>query len=144
MLATAESCTGGGIAECITRTAGSSAWFDRAFITYTNAAKQEMLKVRTATLESFGAVSQETAREMAAGALAGSAADITLSVTGIAGPGGATPGKPVGLVCFAWALRDGHCESAQQVFSGDRAAVRQASIVHALTEMMRLVRAGAR
>jgi nicotinamide-nucleotide amidase len=139
MLVTAESCTGGGIAECITRTAGSSAWFDRAFITYTNAAKQEMLGVQSTTLARHGAVAEETAREMARGALNASRADIALSVTGIAGPGGAMPGKPVGMVCFAWALRDGSLQSDTQHFAGDRAAVRRASIEHALQGMLQRV-----
>lgn len=138
MLVTAESCTGGGIAECITRTAGSSAWFDRAFITYTNAAKQEMLGVQPATLQRHGAVAEETAREMADGALRHSRAHIAVSVTGIAGPGGAVPGKPVGTVCFAWALRDAAVCCDTRHFAGDRSAVRRASIEHALQMLLRL------
>ena len=141
MLATAESCTGGGIAECITRTAGSSAWFDRAFITYTNESKTELLAVPAALIAAQGAVSEAVARAMAEGALAASRADLVLAVTGIAGPGGGVPGKPVGFVCFAWALRDGRCLSGHRQFAGDRAAVRRASIEHALAQAMALARA---
>jgi len=101
-LATAESCTGGWIAQAVTSVAGSSEWFERGFVTYSNEAKKEMLGVRAATLSRHGAVSEETAREMAAGALKRSEAHVALAVTGIAGPGGGTRKKPVGMVCFAW------------------------------------------
>ena len=101
LLATAESCTGGWAAQVITHTAGSSEWFERGFVTYANEAKVEMLGVRPETLQEFGAVSQETAAEMAVGALKNSKAMFSLAITGIAGPTGGSPGKPVGTVCFA-------------------------------------------
>jgi nicotinamide-nucleotide amidase len=107
ILSSAESCTGGLIAACITEVPGSSVAFDRGFVTYSNIAKQEMLGVSAATLNTFGAVSKETALEMAQGALARSSAHIAISVTGIAGPGGGSSEKPVGLVCFAAASRSG-------------------------------------
>ena len=132
MAATAESCTGGMIAGAITDVAGSSAWFDRGFVTYTNAAKVEMLGVGAGTLEAHGAVSEATAREMAAGALARSGADIAVAVTGVAGPSGGSAGKPVGLVCFAWACRGGAIEARSLHFAGDRAAVRAAAVATAL------------
>ena len=131
-IATAESCTGGLIAGAITDVAGSSTWFDRGFVTYSNAAKTEMLGVRPETLATLGAVSEATAREMAAGALARSGADIAVAVTGVAGPAGGTPEKPVGLVCFAWAIRDSALESRTERFPGDRAAVRAATVERAL------------
>jgi nicotinamide-nucleotide amidase len=130
--ATAESCTGGLIAGAITDVAGSSAWFDRGFVTYSNDAKREMLGVRAETLAAHGAVSEATAREMATGALARSAADISVAVTGIAGPAGGSPGKPVGLVCFAWARRGGPVDALTVHFTGDRAAVRAAALAAAL------------
>jgi nicotinamide-nucleotide amidase len=130
--ATAESCTGGMIASAITDVAGSSAWFDRGFVTYSNAAKIEMLGVRVGTLEAHGAVSEATAREMAAGALARSGADIAVAVTGVAGPSGGSAEKPVGLVCFAWACRGGAVEARAMHFAGDRAAVRAAAVAAAL------------
>src|SRR5512135_3018157 len=102
MLATAESCTGGWVAQAVTAIAGSSDWFDRGFVTYSDAAKQEMLGVSAGTLGRHGAVSEHTAREMAAGALAHSRAQVALAITGIAGPGGGSSEKPVGMVCFAW------------------------------------------
>jgi nicotinamide-nucleotide amidase len=137
MLATAESCTGGWVAQEVTAVAGSSAWFDRGFVTYSNAAKQELLGVQPATLQNDGAVSEATAREMAQGALERSAAAVALSVTGIAGPGGGVPGKPVGTVCFAWARRGGAVTSETRQFSGDREAVRRQSVVHALQGVLR-------
>ena len=106
MLVTAESCTGGGIGEAVTMVPGSSAWFERGFITYTNTAKHEMLGVKTETLESNGAVSEQTVKEMVAGALANSHAQVAVAVSGTAGPGGGTPEKPVGTVWLAWALKD--------------------------------------
>ncbi|MGQ0652015.1 MAG: CinA family protein [Betaproteobacteria bacterium] len=136
-LVTAESCTGGGVAEVVTSVAGSSNWFDRGFVTYTNAAKEELLGVQSATLQKHGAVSEEAAREMAHGALARSPASVAVSVTGIAGPGGAVPGKPVGTVCFAWARRGGAVASETRRFDGDRAAVRRQSVVHALQGVLR-------
>ena len=132
MVATAESCTGGGVGEAITRTAGSSAWFDRGFITYTNEAKQELLGVRAETLQTFGAVSEQTALEMARGALAASRAHLAVALSGIAGPGGAAPGKPVGMVCFAWVSKQGFERIETCFFSGDRSEVRHQAIGVAL------------
>jgi nicotinamide-nucleotide amidase len=139
LLATAESCTGGWLAQVATSVAGSSAWFDRGFVTYSNAAKQDMLGVRAETLARFGAVSEETAREMAQGALAHSAAQIAIAITGIAGPSGGTPEKPVGTVCFAWALAGQPCVSATRFFSGDRRQIRAASVGFALRQLQALV-----
>jgi nicotinamide-nucleotide amidase len=132
LLATAESCTGGWVAQVVTSVSGSSEWFERGFVTYSNDAKREMLGVRAATLERHGAVSEETAREMAAGALGASRAHVALAITGVAGPTGGTPGKPVGMVCLAWAVRDGAVESITRRFDGDRAAVRRESVLVAL------------
>jgi nicotinamide-nucleotide amidase len=140
-VATAESCTGGLVAGAITAVAGSSAWFDRGFVTYSNDAKVELLGVSAATLAAAGAVSEDTAREMAAGALAASGADLVVAVTGIAGPSGGTPDKPVGLVCFAWARRGGVPEARTARFAGDRAAVREGAVAAALEGL--LARAGA-
>jgi len=131
-LATAESCTGGAVAAAITDIAGSSQWFDRGFVTYSNQAKREMLGVRAQTLDSVGAVSEDTVREMVAGALARSSAQVALAISGIAGPGGGTPDKPVGTVCFAWATAGGVTRVRTEHLSGDRAAVRAASVVVAL------------
>jgi nicotinamide-nucleotide amidase len=130
--ATAESCTGGWAAQAITSVSGSSDWFDRGFVTYSNDAKREMLGVRKETLERYGAVSEETAREMASGALAASRAQVALAITGVAGPTGGTPAKPVGMVCFAWALPGGRVESTTKQFDGDRESVRRQSVVFAL------------
>ena len=140
-LATAESCTGGWVAQSITAIAGSSAWFDRGFVTYSNAAKQEMLGVTEATLVRHGAVSEATARAMAQGAIAHSRADWAIAITGIAGPGGGSPEKPVGTVCFAWAQRDGGCEAQTCAFAGDRAAVREQSVIHALRGLLARIEA---
>jgi nicotinamide-nucleotide amidase len=138
MLVAAESCTGGGIGEAITRTAGSSGWFERGFITYTDQAKQEMLGVRAETLAEFGAVSEQTAREMALGALCASHADMAVSVTGIAGPEGGTTGKPVGTVCFCWVLKEVSTKTEICHFQGGRAAVRRQTIIHALQGVIQL------
>jgi nicotinamide-nucleotide amidase len=136
MCATAESCTGGLLAGAITSCPGSSLWFERGYVTYSNAAKTEQLRVSPDTLERFGAVSEETAMEMAAGVLGVVAqARLALSVTGIAGPGGATPGKPVGMVCFGIARRAGSgivTRAQTHVFEGDREAVRLAAVRQAL------------
>jgi len=132
MLTAAESCTGGGVGEAVTRTAGSSEWFDRGFVTYTNDAKQELLGVHIQTLDNHGAVSESTAREMAAGALRESNAQIAVAVTGIAGPGGGSASKPVGMVCFAWATLDGLDRVDTRVFNGDRAAIRRQAIALAM------------
>ncbi|MRD73437.1 nicotinamide-nucleotide amidohydrolase family protein [Rhodocyclus tenuis] len=130
-LALAESCTGGWVAQCVTAIAGSSRWFDRGFVTYSNAAKMEMLGVDPATLSTHGAVSEATALAMADGALAHSPADWAIAISGIAGPEGGTPAKPVGTVCFAWAHRDGRRDATTQHFAGDREAVRAASVASA-------------
>ena len=115
---TAESCTGGGGATAITRISGSAKWFERGFVTYTNIAKKEMLGVSEETLKAHGAVSEEVAREMAAGALKHSHADVSVAVTGIAGPTGGVPGKPVGTVHFAWGVRDGRDPDAHVPLQG--------------------------
>ena len=135
-LATAESCTGGWVAQVVTSVSGSSEWFDRGFVTYSNEAKREMMGVRAETLERHGAVSEETAREMASGALAASRAQIAVAITGVAGPTGGTPQKPVGMVCFAWAARGGAVDSTTRHFAGDRAVVRRRSVVFALQGVM--------
>jgi nicotinamide-nucleotide amidase len=132
MVATAESCTGGGVAEAITRTAGSSAWFDRGFVTYSNEAKVDLLGVKQETIGSHGAVSEAVAREMAVGALHQSNADVAVAVTGVAGPGGGTAAKPVGLVWFAWASLEGGVEARFEIFAGDRAAIREQAVLAAL------------
>ena len=139
MLATAESCTGGGIAEALTDISGSSAWFERGFVTYSNVAKAEMLGVRLATLEAHGAVSEATVREMAAGALQHSHAQVAVAVSGIAGPTGGTPEKPVGTVWFGWALRDGEVHARLHHLPGDRAAVREQSVQIALQGVLNML-----
>jgi nicotinamide-nucleotide amidase len=138
-VATAESCTGGAVAEAITRIPGSSSWFDRAFVTYTNQAKEQMLAVSRETLRGNGAVSEDVAAEMASGALAASPADVVVAVTGIAGPGGGTMTKPVGLVWFAWAYRGGPAQCRRFVFDGDREAVRRQSVLVALQGLIDLI-----
>lgn len=139
LLVTAESCTGGWIAKAVTDIAGSSAWFDRGFITYSNAAKQEMLGVRAETLATHGAVSEASVLEMAKGALAHSQAQVSVAVSGIAGPGGATMDKPVGLVCFAWALAGGPAIAVTGHFDGDRDSIRQQAVVRALRGVLDLL-----
>ena len=136
LLATAESCTGGLVAGAITAIAGSSGWFDRGFVTYTNQAKVQMLGVPEGALAAFGAVSEPVARAMAEGALAHSTAGCAVAVTGIAGPGGATAGKPVGMVCFGWALRGEPTTVATVHFPGERAAIRALSVRHALAGIL--------
>lgn len=138
-LTVAESCTGGWIAKAITDLSGSSVWFDRGFVTYSNDAKQEMLGVSGSTLDSFGAVSQETVNEMAQGALEKSHADYSLSVSGIAGPSGGSKDKPVGLVWFSWSSKAGHIESEQQIFSGDRNSIREQAVLHALNSLIKFL-----
>lgn len=137
-LVSAESCTGGWIAQAITSVAGSSAWFDRAYVSYSNRAKQEMLGVAHATLEQFGAVSEPTVCAMAAGALAASGADVAVAVSGIAGPGGGSALKPVGTVCFAWARRGADARSETHHLQGDREAVRRQCVVIALAGALEL------
>lgn len=139
MLATAESCTGGGVAQAITDIAGSSAWFERGFVTYANQAKIEMLDVRPQTLQQHGAVSEATVREMVAGALLHSHAQVALAVSGIAGPGGGTPDKPVGTVWFAWAVQNGTILTRRHLLAGDRAAVRAQSVRIALQGVLELL-----
>lgn len=140
-LATAESCTGGWIAKCITDIAGSSSWFERGYVTYSDAAKVQALGVRSSTLQAHGAVSAETADEMAQGALKQSGADIAVSVTGIAGPDGGSVQKPVGLVWFALARRGSSTRSEHHRFQGDRAAIRSAAVARALTLVIEAARA---
>ncbi len=136
MLATAESCTGGWAAQAITAIAGSSAWFDRGFVTYSNAAKQDMLGVRKETLERHGAVSEATVSEMAAGALTRSRAQAAFAISGIAGPTGGTPDRPVGTVCLAWALAGRPVQSGVRHFDGDRQAIRAQSVRAALQGLL--------
>ena len=136
----AESCTGGLVAAAITSVAGSSDWFDVGFVTYSNGAKTALLGVPEAVLVAHGAVSEQTARAMAEGALAKSGADLAAAVTGIAGPAGGTPAKPVGTVCFAWAARGAAVESTTRRFDGDRAAVRGASASFALRGLLERAR----
>jgi nicotinamide-nucleotide amidase len=135
-VAVAESCTGGLIGGAITDVPGSSAWFDRGFVTYSNEAKVEMLGVRPETLAVEGAVSESTACEMAAGALARSRADVAVAVTGVAGPDGGSAAKPVGMVCLAWARRGGPPEAVTRYFAGDREAVRRATVEAALAGLV--------
>ncbi|MGL5030094.1 MAG: CinA family protein [Aeromonas sp.] len=140
LVATAESCTGGGVASAITDIAGSSNWFDRGVVTYTNEAKQQMLGVSEQSLVRCGAVSQVVVQEMASGALAHSSASISVAISGIAGPGGATEGKPVGTVWFAWADRNGRHHSLLARFDGDRRQVRQQAVRQALSGLLALLR----
>ena len=127
VIAGAESCTGGLITAVLTSVSGSSGWVDRGFVTYSNEAKMEMLGVAAATIEAFGAVSEETAREMAAGAMKRSRATMAYSVTGVAGPTGGTATKPVGMVCFGFATAN-NVTSVTKRFLGDRSAVREQSV----------------
>lgn len=139
MLAAAESCTGGMIAMALTETAGSSAWFERGFVSYSNESKQELLHVGADTLRDHGAVSEATAAEMAAGALANSRAGLALAVTGVAGPGGGSREKPVGTVCFGWAMTGDAVRTETRWFPGDRGAVRLATAWHAMARAIELV-----
>ena len=138
LLAVAESCTGGGICQAITEISGSSEWFDCGFVTYSNSSKTEILNISASLIAQHGAVSEEIAAAMAEGALANSEAHITLSTTGIAGPGGAVPGKPVGTVCFGW-LVGGVTHTERKVFSGDRHAVREQTVAYALDRLLRYI-----
>jgi nicotinamide-nucleotide amidase len=139
MIVTAESCTGGWVAQELTAIAGSSAWFDRGFVTYSNEAKQEMLGVRAQTLKEHGAVSEATALEMAQGALEHSRGTVALAITGIAGPTGGTPAKPVGTVCFAWATKGRPARAETKRFAGDREAVRRQSVDFSLAKVLELL-----
>ncbi len=139
LIATAESCTGGGLAYAITAIPGSSTWFDRTVVTYSNEAKKDLLGVSQATLDNEGAVSVATAIEMAEGLLARSKVDITVAITGIAGPEGGTEEKPVGTVCFAWSLRNGNTLSSSVKFDGDRQQVRHLSILMAIQGLLEIL-----
>jgi nicotinamide-nucleotide amidase len=143
-LTVAESCTGGWVAKVLTDLAGSSTWFERGFVTYSNEAKREMLAVAESTLEIYGAVSEETVVEMAQGALKNSHADVSLSISGIAGPDGGSVEKPVGLVWFAWcykfsADKDNKMLSEQKFFSGDRDTIRKQAVVYALNGLLKIL-----
>ena len=135
-LVTAESCTGGGLADILTRVPGSSAWFERGFISYSNESKQEMLSVPLDTLEQFGAVSEETASAMAKGAIENSRADYGIAITGIAGPDGGTESKPVGTVCFAWVKRNEGGNTASICFDGDRLRIREQACMLAMQGLL--------
>jgi nicotinamide-nucleotide amidase len=144
VLACAESCTAGGVAYALTQVPGSSAWFERGWVVYSNQAKQDLLGVPEALLREHGAVSEPVARALALGALEHAPVQVALSVTGIAGPDGGTPQKPVGTVCFAWALRGAagapvRIDAGTWHFPGDRAAVRTQSIDCALSGLLRLL-----
>lgn len=139
MLATAESCTGGGVASAMTEIAGSSAWFERGFVTYSNQSKVEMLGVSTDTLTRFGAVSEATVREMVEGALHNSQAQISLAVSGIAGPGGGTTEKPVGTVWFAWGIKGGVSVARLHHLAGDRAEIRSQAVRIAVQGVLELL-----
>lgn len=138
LLATAESCTGGLIAATCTDLAGSSGWFERGFVSYSNEAKTELLGVDAALIAQHGAVSEAVARAMTEGALRHSRAQVALAVTGVAGPGGGTPAKPVGTVWFGWATPAGLTSELRR-FDGDRAAVRQATVRHSLQRLGELL-----
>ena len=142
VLAVAESCTGGWVAKCLTDIAGSSQWFDRGFVTYSNDAKRSMLGVSGATLDSAGAVSEQTVREMVVGVLENSEATVALAISGIAGPGGGMPDKPVGTVCFAWAVGGSQVRAETRHFEGDREAVRRQSVGHALQGLLNVLGQG--
>ena len=141
MLATAESCTGGGVAQAMTEIAGSSAWFERGFVTYSNLSKQQMLGVREATLAQHGAVSEMTVREMVEGALANSTAQVALAVSGVAGPGGGSAEKPVGTVWFAWGMRHGVTQARRFQIDGNRAEIRIRAVEIALQGLVDMLNA---
>jgi len=138
-IVSAESCTGGWLGQAITAIEGSSAWYERGYITYSNQAKHEVLGVSMATLEKHGAVSEITAREMALGAQRNSRAQVSIAITGIAGPTGGSEIKPVGTVCFAWILKDFPVESEMCLFSGNREAIRRQSVIKALDGLLNLL-----
>lgn len=141
-LAVAESCSGGWLAKSLTDIAGSSAWFERGLVTYSNAAKQDLLGVSATTLTEHGAVSEAVVREMVQGLLANSPVDVAVAISGIAGPGGGTADKPVGMVCFAWAVRGGVMQAETCRFDGDRARVRRRSVQHAQEVLLKLLAHG--
>mgnify|MGYP001821517246 CR=1 FL=1 len=138
-IATVESCTGGSVAAMFTELPGSSAWFDRGFVTYSNAAKEDMVGVRTETLRDYGAVSEQAALEMALGGVVHSAANCAVSITGVAGPGGGSAVKPVGMVCFAWAGFSSEALSETRYFAGDRHSVREQSVVFSIHKALKLL-----
>jgi nicotinamide-nucleotide amidase len=142
MLVSAESCTGGWLGEAITAVPGSSDWYERGFITYTDISKREMLGITASTLEQHGAVSEQTVKEMVAGALTASHAQVAVAVSGIAGPAGGMPGKPVGTVCLAWALKNGEPIAETRHFAGDREAVRRQAVERALAGVLDLLGEG--
>lgn len=139
VVTTAESCTGGGISAAITDIPGSSAWFDRAFITYSNESKQQMLQVDEETINQHGAVSREVVEQMAAGAVKHSQANVSISVSGIAGPDGGGDEKPVGTVWFGWTLADEEKVQRVQCFSGNRAEVREQACYYAIKTLLQLI-----
>jgi nicotinamide-nucleotide amidase len=138
-LVTAESCTGGGVAYYLTDLPGSSAWFERGFVTYSNASKKELLQVKAATLLEFGAVSEQTAREMAEGALKNSHAQVSIAITGIAGPEGGTTEKPVGTVWFAWAGVNKETQASVWLLQGNRQVVREQAIKIAIKKLREFI-----
>lgn len=138
-LVTAESCTGGWVSVAVTSIAGSSQWFERGFVTYSDESKQDLLGVKAKTLADYGAVSEQVAEEMALGALQSSHAEVSLAVTGIAGPGGGTIEKPVGMVCFAWGYKNRILASETQQFIGDRHLIRLLAVQHALSQLYALL-----
>ena len=139
MLVTAESCTGGWLGQAVTAVAGSSAWYERGFITYSNVSKCEMLGVQQATLDQYGAVSAQIAQEMVMGALNRSHAQIGVSITGIAGPDGGTAMKPVGMICFAWAIKNSLVRQETQFFKGNRETIRRLAVATALQGILHLL-----
>lgn len=139
LLVTAESCTGGWVAQAVTAIAGSSEWFERGFVTYSNAAKMEMLHVKPGTLQAHGAVSEHAAGEMASGALAHSHAHVAVAITGVAGPGGGSADKPVGTVCFGWVRTNRKVHAETRHFDGDRESVRRQSVIAALQGVLELL-----
>ena len=138
LLTIAESCTGGGICQAVTEIAGSSEWFDCGFVTYSNSSKSEILNISPSLIAQHGAVSKEIAAAMAEGALANSEAHVSISTTGIAGPTGAVPGKPVGTICFGWMV-GGITHTERRVFSGDRHEVREQTVAYALDRLYRYI-----
>ena len=136
-LVTAESCTGGGVAQALTELDGSSLWFEGGFVTYSNEMKQKLLLVQPDTLDAYGAVSRSTVEEMVRGALLQSGGDLAVAISGIAGPGGGSPDKPVGTVWFAWAGKEGNVESECHLFKGDRSTVREQAVDIALEGFLR-------
>ena len=135
LLATAESCSGGGVAHAVTEISGSSAWFECGFITYSNSSKSELLGISPALIAQHGSVSEEIAAAMAEGALANCEAHVSLATTGIAGPLGAVPGKPVGTICFAWSM-NGRTHTERLLLNGDRKSLREQTVVHALKGLL--------